>query len=314
MAVPVPLHTAVYRLVKAREACVPDPSQGLTLSIHGVGPCEGDVNEGLSGWLRGGRVAVRGGAWRRWTGSRSGPTTSTRRTSRRSTSTVCGYPAPGSSSGASTRRPTQRSYQACDFGIVAVKSMFTDAAMADTAGAFAAGAVCSVQNGAGDEELVARARSGGDRRDDVPSGARRRAGARPLGHEGDTHLGPFEPRPAPFARGGARRRVHARRMPTHALEDARGAQWRKLIFNAASNAIGALTGLTHGRSPSRRRATSPGRSWPRGGPSSDAQGIVLDMCPGGAVPLCGPQGRRLRPQADHAPGRRGGPARPRSTS
>ena len=36
-------------------------------------------------------------------------------------------------------------------------------------------------------------------------------------------------------------------MPTHALEDARGAQWRKLIFNAATNPVGALTGLTHGR-------------------------------------------------------------------
>src|SRR5262249_59082090 len=45
----------------------------------------------------------------------------------------------------------------CDFGIVAVKSMYTDAAMAETAHAFAdGGAVCSVQNGAGNEELVAK--------------------------------------------------------------------------------------------------------------------------------------------------------------
>src|SRR5205085_8617979 len=44
---------------------------------------------------------------------------------------------------------------ACDFGIVAVKSMHTDAAMRDTAHAFASGAVCSVQNGAGNEEIVA---------------------------------------------------------------------------------------------------------------------------------------------------------------
>src|SRR4051812_7582374 len=37
----------------------------------------------------------------------------------------------------------------CDYGIVAVKSMHTSAAMAATAHAFAGGAVCSVQNGVG---------------------------------------------------------------------------------------------------------------------------------------------------------------------
>ncbi len=42
---------------------------------------------------------------------------------------------------------------ACDFGIVAVKSMHTSAAMAATAHAFTDAAVCSVQNGAGNEEL-----------------------------------------------------------------------------------------------------------------------------------------------------------------
>jgi 2-dehydropantoate 2-reductase len=36
-------------------------------------------------------------------------------------------------------------------------------------------------------------------------------------------------------------------MPTEAKADARGPQWRKLIFNAATNPVGAVTGLTHGR-------------------------------------------------------------------
>jgi len=68
-------------------------------------------------------------------------------------------------------------------------------------------------------------------------------------------------------------------LPTHALEDARGAQWRKLIFNAASNAIGALTGLTHGRI-----AEPPTRdlAWAvmaEGRAVADAQGITLDMSP-----------------------------------
>jgi 2-dehydropantoate 2-reductase len=31
------------------------------------------------------------------------------------------------------------------------------------------------------------------------------------------------------------------------VADARGPQWRKVIFNAATNPVGALTGLTHGR-------------------------------------------------------------------
>ena len=69
-------------------------------------------------------------------------------------------------------------------------------------------------------------------------------------------------------------------MPTVALEDARGAQWRKLIFNAASNAIGALTGLTHGRiaeNPDTRRLASAVMQ--DGVAVSDAQGIVLDRDP-----------------------------------
>jgi 2-dehydropantoate 2-reductase len=48
-------------------------------------------------------------------------------------------------------------------------------------------------------------------------------------------------------------------MPTTAVADARGPQWRKVIFNAATNPIGALTGLTHGRvceDPGLRRLVS----------------------------------------------------------
>ncbi len=99
--------------------------------------------------------------------------------------------------------------------------------------------------------------------------------------KGDTHIGPFEPSPAPM--GKVRELADActrAGMPTHALEDARGAQWRKLIFNAASNAIAALTGFTHGRiaefPPTRALAwdvMAEGRA------VSDAQGIVLDMSP-----------------------------------
>jgi 2-dehydropantoate 2-reductase len=68
-------------------------------------------------------------------------------------------------------------------------------------------------------------------------------------------------------------------MPTHALADARGAQWRKLIFNAASNPIAALTGRTHGQvaeSPTRELALAV---MAEGRAVSGAQGIVLDRSP-----------------------------------
>jgi 2-dehydropantoate 2-reductase len=65
---------------------------------------------------------------------------------------------------------------------------------------------------------------------------------------GDTSIGPFEPRPAPMEAVERLADACTRAgMPTEAVRDARGPQWRKLIFNAATNPIGALTGLTHGR-------------------------------------------------------------------
>jgi len=174
-----------------------------------------------------------------------------------------------------------RTLPPCDFGVVAVKSMHTDAALAATAHAFAGGgAVCSVQNGAGNEELVAKHVRDVIRGTTFPAGHIVGPGRVGWDTKGDTHIGPFEPSPAPMGkveeladactRGG---------MPTHALEDARGAQWRKLIFNAASNAIGALTGLTHGRI-----AEPPTRdlAWAvmaEGRAVADAQGIVLDKSP-----------------------------------
>jgi 2-dehydropantoate 2-reductase len=169
---------------------------------------------------------------------------------------------------------------ACDFGIVATKSMATSAAIAACAGAFAEGAVCSVQNGAGNEELIAEHVSRVIRGTTFPAGHLAEPGHVVWDTKGDTHIGPFEPSPAPLAAVQALADACTRAgMPTVALEDARGAQWRKLIFNAASNAIAALTGLTHGRV-----AEPPTRdlAWAvmaEGRAVADAQGIVLDMSP-----------------------------------
>ncbi len=168
----------------------------------------------------------------------------------------------------------------CDFGVVATKSMATSSAVAACAGAFEGGAVCSVQNGAGNEELIAEHVRSVIRGTTFPAGHLAGPGHVVWDTRGDTHIGPFEPSPAPFAAVQQLADACTRAgMPTVALEDARGAQWRKLIFNAASNAIAALTGLTHGRvaePPTRELAWAV---MAEGRAVADAQGIVLDKSP-----------------------------------
>ena len=167
-----------------------------------------------------------------------------------------------------------------DLGIVATKSMHTSAAVAATAHAFAEGAVCSVQNGAGNEELIAEHVREVIRGTTFPAGHVIGPGHVGWDTKGDTHIGPFEPSPAPMEKVEALADACTRAgMPTHALADARGAQWRKLIFNAASNAIAALTGRTHGQvaePPTRELAWAV---MAEGTAVADAQGITLDMSP-----------------------------------
>ncbi|MGH3103820.1 MAG: ketopantoate reductase family protein [Gaiellaceae bacterium] len=170
---------------------------------------------------------------------------------------------------------------ACDFGIVATKSMHTDAAMTATAHAFAAGAVCSVQNGVGNEEAIAEHVERVIRGTTFPAGRIVEPGHVQWDVRGETALGPFEPRPA--AMDEVERLADActrAGMPTQALPDARGAQWRKVIFNAATNPVGALTGLTHGRvceDPPLRRFVSGLVG--EGKAVAAAQGIELDADP-----------------------------------
>ncbi|HZQ66233.1 MAG TPA: ketopantoate reductase family protein [Gaiellaceae bacterium] len=168
----------------------------------------------------------------------------------------------------------------CDFGIVATKSMHTSSALEATAHAFAGGAVCSVQNGAGNEELIAEHVREVIRGTTFPAGHIVEPGHVGWDTKGDTHIGPFEPSPAPMDKVRALADACTRGgMPTHALEDARGAQWRKLIFNAASNAIASLTGRTHGQvaePPTRELAWAV---MAEGRAVADAQGITLDMSP-----------------------------------
>jgi 2-dehydropantoate 2-reductase len=169
----------------------------------------------------------------------------------------------------------------CEFGIVATKSMFTRPAIEATAHLFEQGAVASVQNGVGNEEEIAECVARVIRGTTFPAGHVVSPGVVNMDTGGDTWLGPFEPSPAPLEE--VRRlaaAITAGGMSTIALEDARGAQWTKLIFNAATNPIGALTGLTHGQLcdlPQTRRLVS--QLVDEGKAVAEALGITLDSDP-----------------------------------
>ena len=174
---------------------------------------------------------------------------------------------------------------ACEFGIVATKSMQTGSAVAAAAHAFESGSVCSVQNGVGNEEAIAEHVEHVIRGTTFPAGKLVEPGHVQWEVKGDTTIGPFEPRPAPMAEVERLADTCTRAgMPTEAVTDARGPQWRKLIFNAATNPIGALTGLTHGRvceDPALRALVS--ELVDEGKAVADAQGIELDEDPEGLI-------------------------------
>jgi 2-dehydropantoate 2-reductase len=170
---------------------------------------------------------------------------------------------------------------ACDFGIVATKAMHTDAAIAAVTPAFEAGCVATVQNGVGNEDAIAAYVGRVIRGTTFPAGRLVEPGHVQWDVKGDTTFGPFEAQPAPMeqierladacTRGG---------MPAKAVPDARGPQWRKVIFNAATNPLGALTGLTHGRvceRPDLRRLVT--QLVDEGKAVAAAQGIELDADP-----------------------------------
>ena len=104
-----------------------------------------------------------------------------------------------------------------------------------------------MQNGIGSEEVIARHVPRVIRGVCLPAGHLIAPGVINMDGPGPTWIGPFEPRPASIDE--VQRLADALNragMPTHARADARGAQWTKLLFNAATNPIAALTGLTHG--------------------------------------------------------------------
>ncbi len=135
----------------------------------------------------------------------------------------------------------------CDYGLLLTKSMHSRAAIEAASRAFDENsAVCSLQNGVGNEEIIAEKVRWVIRGTTFPAGHLVEPGHVSYDIQGDTWIGPFEPSHTPMdvvrrladllSRAG---------LPTAALEDARGAQWTKLIFNASTNPVGALTRLHH---------------------------------------------------------------------
>jgi 2-dehydropantoate 2-reductase len=134
-----------------------------------------------------------------------------------------------------------------DLGIVATKATQLREPIAEAGGHFDQGAVLSAQNGLGSEEIIAEHTRGF-----VVRGTTFMSGTR----HSDTHvqyeldtatwMGPFEPRNTPFAVvKEAAELIVAGGLKAEALEDARPAQWSKLIFNSSVNGVSALTGLPH---------------------------------------------------------------------
>jgi 2-dehydropantoate 2-reductase len=135
----------------------------------------------------------------------------------------------------------------CELGIVATKARQVEESISAIGDHFDQGAVISAQNGLGSEEIIAAHTRG-----QVIRGTTFMSGTK----HSDTHvqfeldtatwIGPFEPRRTAYALvQEAADLITAGGLKAEALQDARPAQWSKLIFNASVNGASALTGLPH---------------------------------------------------------------------
>jgi len=134
-----------------------------------------------------------------------------------------------------------------DFGIVATKAIQVEDSIRPIGRHFNKSVILSAQNGLGSEEIIAHHTRGY-----VMRGTTFMSGTR----HNDTHvqyeldtptwMGPFEPCGTPYAVvKEAADLIIAGGLKAEALEDAKPAQWSKLIFNSSVNGVSALTGLPH---------------------------------------------------------------------
>jgi 2-dehydropantoate 2-reductase len=135
----------------------------------------------------------------------------------------------------------------CDFGIVATKATQVGESFRLVGKRFDKGAVLSAQNGVGSEEIIATLTRGFVIRGTTfMSGTRHSDSHVQYELDTPTWMGPFEPTKTPFAMvEEVADLIVAAGLKAQALEDARPAQWSKLIFNSSVNSVAALTGLPH---------------------------------------------------------------------
>jgi 2-dehydropantoate 2-reductase len=134
-----------------------------------------------------------------------------------------------------------------DLGIVSCKATQTVEAVRPVAHLFKKGAVLSSQNGLGGEEIIAElTKTFVIRGTTFMSGTRHTDTHVQYELDTATWMGPFEPTHTPFAVvQEAADLICASGLKAIALQNARPAQWSKLIFNASVNAVSALTELPH---------------------------------------------------------------------
>jgi 2-dehydropantoate 2-reductase len=134
-----------------------------------------------------------------------------------------------------------------DLGIVSSKATQTAEALRPVAHLFRNGAILSSQNGLGSEEIIADlAKTYVIRGTTFMSGTRHSDTQVQYELDTQTWMGPFEPTKTPFSLvQKAADLINRSGLKAVALEDARPAQWSKLIFNASVNSVAALTELPH---------------------------------------------------------------------
>ena len=135
----------------------------------------------------------------------------------------------------------------CDLAIVATKATQVEESIAPVGHHFDYGAVISAQNGLGCEEIIAaHTRGQVIRATTFMSGTKHSDSHVQYELDTATWLGPFEERHTPYVLvKEASDLIVSGGLKAEPLQDARPAQWSKLIFNASVNGVSALTGLPH---------------------------------------------------------------------
>jgi len=167
----------------------------------------------------------------------------------------------------------------CDFGIIAAKTLHTRTAMEAVAHIFKDGAVCSVQNGVGNEEIIAEYVPRVIMGTTFPAGHISGPGVCNHDTKGLTQIGPYDGKPASHEESDQLAEALTRGgMETRSVADPRGPMWTKVIFNCASNGVAALTRLPHGVAAERLRDLFSAIAQ-EGVAVATAQGVTLEKNP-----------------------------------